>query len=250
MSEHKSRYLYGIIKACEDRSCGFCGIDGQDVYVISENKIGAVASSFPNKKIRPERRYLGAHQDVLKNLMQKEEALLPVSFGIIADDVAAVHKFLQSQHEVLFEELEHLTGKVEMGLRVNWDVPNIFQYFLETHPELYTFKEHVFTATTSKNGQEEKIELGRMFDRMLKIDRESYAEKVIKILTPSCVEIKNNIPRAEKEVMNLACLIRRDVQKEFEACVYKAACLFDDHFAFNYNGPWAPHNFVNMELSL
>jgi len=28
------------------------------------------------------------------------------------------------------EQLERVTGKVEMGLRVAWDVPNIFEYFV------------------------------------------------------------------------------------------------------------------------
>ena len=48
--------------------------------------------------------------------------------------------------------------------------------------------------------------------------------------------------------MNLACLIDRGGVENFEDGVLKAASLFDDNFAFDYNGPWAPHNFVDLEV--
>ena len=48
--------------------------------------------------------------------------------------------------------------------------------------------------------------------------------------------------------MNLACLVDRDAVEKLEDGVFKAASLFDDNFAFDYNGPWAPHNFVDLEV--
>ena len=50
--------------------------------------------------------------------------------------------------------------------------------------------------------------------------------------------------------MNLACLVRRDAQEEFSAGVFEAAKLFDNNFTFDYSGPWAPHNFVELDLNL
>ena len=50
--------------------------------------------------------------------------------------------------------------------------------------------------------------------------------------------------------MNLACLLDRTSLGEFEAGVLEAAAYFDDNFAFDYNGPWAPHNFVEMEVEI
>jgi hypothetical protein len=73
---------------------------------------------------------------------------------------------------------------------------------------------------------------------------------VVEILTPNCVEIERNKPRTEREAVNLACLVERDGQERFEAAVFEAAKLFDNSYAFDYNGPWAPHNFVDMTLDL
>ena len=147
------------------------------------------------------------------------------------------------------EQLERVAGKVEMGLRVAWDVPNIFEYFVNTHAELRLARDRLVGARHEFT-QEEKIELGRMFDRLLNDDREDHTRKVERVLAPVCAEFKANPCRNEHEVMNLACLVRRDAQEEFSAGVFAAAKLFDNNFAFDYSGPWAPHNFVDLELDL
>jgi hypothetical protein len=46
----------------------------------------------------------------------------------------------------------------------------------------------------------------------------------------------------------LACLVKRDAQEAFSACVFAAAKFFDNNFSFDYSGPWAPHNFVELDL--
>ena len=81
-------------------------------------------------------------------------------------------------------------------------------------------------------------------------DRAEQTQKVEAILSACCFELKQNAPKNEREVMNLACLVGRKSPAEFEAGIFEAARLFDNHFAFNYNGPWAPHNFVQVDLKL
>ena len=50
--------------------------------------------------------------------------------------------------------------------------------------------------------------------------------------------------------MNLSCLVGRDDEARFEEGILKAASRFDNNFMFDYNGPWAPHNFVDVDLKL
>jgi len=172
-----------------------------------------------------------------------------MSFGIIAEGSKAVQEILTRNHDTLARQLQRVAGKVEMGLRVSLDVPNIFEYFVNTHPGLRAARDR-FLGPNRNPSQNDKIELGRMFDRLLQEDRETYTDRVAEILSPCCVEIKRNKCRNEGEVMNLACLVPRDGQDRFEAGVFAAAKLFDNNFAFDYNGPWAPHNFVELNLEL
>jgi hypothetical protein len=172
-----------------------------------------------------------------------------MSFGILADSPQAVQNLLSRNQHALLEQLRRVAGKVEMGVRVTWDVPNIFEYFVNTHPELRRARDQ-FLGGPREPTQEDKIEVGRMFDHLLNEDRETYADKVEAILARHCSEIERRKSRNEREVMNLACLVERPVMPQFENCVFEAAQQFDNNFAFDYNGPWAPHNFVEIDLEL
>jgi hypothetical protein len=161
----------------------------------------------------------------------------------------AIRRILAKNHEEFTRELCRVAGAVEMGLRVVWDVPNIFECFVNEHTELRAARDR-FLGNYREPTQADKIEVGRLFDRLLKEDREVHTEKVEEILSPRCSEIKRNPTRNEKEVMNLACLVKREALPEFETAIFEAARLFDNNFAFDYNGPWAPHNFVELDLIL
>ena len=242
------KYLYAIVSGPGSRDYGACGIDNSTVYCISNGEVAAVVSDVVAKKLRPERRHLSVHQNVLIRLME-EETPLPVSFGIIADDPGAIQRILANNREAFLDQLQRVAGKMEMGLRVTWDVPNIFEFFVDSHPELRSSRDRLF-GTNREPSQENKIELGRMFDRMLNEDRETYTEDVEDVLSPYCFEIKRNKCRSEQEVMNLACLVGREAEDRFEEAILKAAGMFDNNFAFDYNGPWAPHNFVDLQLEI
>jgi len=244
----EGRYLYAVIDGTERKNCGNIGIDGRKVYVIPNGSVSAVVSDIPDKKLRPERRNLAAHQEVLKKLMEVTTPL-PVSFGIIADGPKAIQRILLQNQEALLGQLQRVADKVEMGVRVTWDVPNIFDYFVQTHPELKTARDRFF-GTHREPTQEDKIELGRMFGRILDEDRDIFAEKVEEVLLRYCFEIKRNKCRNEQEVMNLACLVGQQAQGQFEEGIFEAAKLFDNNFAFDYSGPWAPHNFVDIDFKI
>ena len=62
-------------------------------------------------------------------------------------------------------------------------------------------------------------------------------------------EFRDDALRDEKQVMNLACLVDRARAHDFEAAVLQAAALFDDHFSFDYSGPWPPYHFVSVRLA-
>lgn len=241
-------YLYALLSGSENRRYGPLGINGGEVYTIANGEVAAVVSDVLSDRIRPERRHLAAHQKVLKHLMRRG-AILPMRFGIIASGRKAIREILSRNRDALLPQLRRVEGKIEMGLRVTWDTTNIFEYFVNTHPELHMARDRLL-GTHREPTQEEKIELGRMFDRILNEDRDLHTEEVESILSRYCSEIKRNRCRDECEVMNLACLVPRDAQGRFESGVFEVAALFDNNFAFDYNGPWAPHNFAEIDLKL
>jgi hypothetical protein len=243
------KYLYAIINTPTESKYDFAGIDGAPVYCITNGNVAAVVSDVATDRIRPERRHLATQQAVLKELLSKAQAMLPMAFGIIANGPKAIQKILTRNHEALAKQLQRVSGMVEMGLRVSWSVPNIFEYFVNIHPDLQAARDR-FLGPYNNPSQEDKIELGRLFDRLITEDRENFTERVEEVLSDCCREIKRNKCRNENEVMNLACLVSVNAQERYEKCVFEAAQLFDNNFTFDYNGPWAPHNFVELDLKL
>ena len=241
-------YLYAIGALGKDRAYDVAGIDGSAVYSVRHGRVAAVVSDCARQKLRPERAHLAAHKEVLQRLMM-DSTVLPMAFGTIADDLKAVRRLLSLNEEVILDQLERVAGKVEMGLRVKWDVPNIFEYFIDIHPELRVARDRLL-GNQRETRQEDQIELGQLFDRILNDDREAHAEELEASLAPCCAEIKRSALRNVNEVANLNCLTLRGDQKQLEEAVFQAASLFDNNYAFDLNGPWAPHNFVEMDLKL
>ena len=240
-------YLYAIV--AHSQGCGRygpIGIDGGEVYPIPDGPLAAVVSDVPNARLRPERRHMAAHHAVHKRLMQ-EGALLPMSFGVIADGLDEVRRILTLNRDAFAGQLRRVEGKVEMALVVKYDVPNIFEYFVRTHPELKAFRDQLFGGGRQPS-EDDKIELGRLFDRILRDDRAELTQQVVESLAPLYAEIKENPARGESGVMNLACLVAGDGQERFEQAIFQAAGRFDDSFSFDYSGPWPPYNFVEVHL--
>jgi hypothetical protein len=242
-------YLYAIV--AHSQGCGRygpIGIDGGEVYSIPDGQLAAVVSDVPNARLRPVRQHMAAHHAVHKCLMQ-EGALLPMSFGVIAEGPDAVRRILTLNRDAFVEQLRHVENKVEMSLVVKYDIPNIFEYFVRTHPELKAYRDQLFGGGRQPS-EDDKIELGRLFDRILRDDRAELTQQVVEVLAPLCAAIKENPPRGESGVMNLACLVARDGQERFEHGILEAAGRFDDNFSFDYSGPWPPYNFVEVSLQM
>jgi hypothetical protein len=249
VTQTEGRYLYAIIDADEARTdFVFPGLEGAPVYTLDDGQLAAVVSDLPRQTLRPEHRRLAAHREVLERLVP-DHVVLPVAFGLIADGPEAVRRLLRLNRETFESQIQRVRGKVEMGLRVSWDVPNIFDHLIAAHPGLGAFRNHLFRGGRQPS-QEERIELGRIFDQLLSNDRAEVVARITRALQPHCDEIKVNRPRDEREIVNLACLIGRGRQKEFEQGVGDAARLFDNSYAIYFNGPWPPHSFVDIGLRM
>ena len=166
-----------------------------------------------------------------------------------ADKPEDIRRILALNEEPLVEGLQRVSGRVEMGLRARWDVPNVFEYLVGRHEELCAMRDQAFRQGQEPS-HEERIELGRLVEHLLEQERTTLAERVEEVLRPYCIEIKENKVHDEREIVSLACLIERGTEDAFAQGVMEAANLFDANYCFDYNGPWAPHNFVDVNLQM
>lgn len=246
-------YLYAITRPPSNGE--FDGLPGmpaptgapRPVEVVTKGSIAALVTQVSEARVRPKRCNLAAHNNLLKQLMERDVPFLPVAFGIIAPGRKGLERLLTANRSDLERELGRLQGKVEMGLKITWEVDNIFAFFVTQYPELAEHRDRVL-AQPAGASRDDMIDLGQRFEGLLKHAREQYVASVKRALGGCVVEFTESEAREEKTVLKISCLIPRSGEKAFEQTVVQLASGFDDHFAFDYNGPWPPFSFVDVAL--
>lgn len=241
------KYLYAVVYAPQAMSLGeeLKGINGGQVGIIRHGDLAAIVSDVPDEKLRPERRNIAAHEAVLRAVMETTTPL-PFAFGVVAGDEDAVERLLEGHAGDFTEQLQKVAGMVEFSLRVTLQVPNIFEFYLERHSDLKKMRDEVFGR--GQPTTDEKIALGQRFADVLEQARTHDREAVVAALGKACDDTRRLDEHSEAEVMNLACLVKRDRVEQFHKAVNDAGAQFDDTYTFNVSGPWAPHSFATKHL--
>lgn len=244
-------FVYGFVKATEDRALDSTGVEfngvAPPVRIVTHEGIGAVVSDYPTTmKVMPTRKNLDCHNRIIRGLLEKG-AIIPMSFGQVVRGAPAITKFLKQGHKSLRRQLERLDNKVEMGLRVRWDVENIFDYFVRQDRELAEARDRIFLRPGTPS-QDEKMELGRLFEERLEQERSRHAEQMMERFRDATSELKVNTPKGEKTVLDMVMLVDRAQVQQFEQKVYQIAEAYPNQYTFDFNGPWAPFSFVELQL--
>jgi hypothetical protein len=220
------------------------GLGDAPVRTIAAAGLVAYVSDAPSGRLRPERRHLSAHQGVLRALMEGR-TVLPVSFGVVARNEAEVRGIIASNASQFREQCERVHDRVEHALRLSWDVPDLARHLVERHPDLRAARD----AMVAHPSHDNKVRAGRAFENVLNAEREALTASLLAAIEPVCAEVVQNPLRADREVVNLACLVGRGESAAFDQAVERAASLFDETFRFDLSGPWAPHSFVRMNIA-
>jgi len=243
-------YLYGITLA-EPGDPGLApGVAGTAVEQIVAGPLAAVVGrlTFGARKIRPQRANLAAHHQVIRQLAERQP-VLPVAFGTLAESEDHLRDILHRNRAALERHLRRLQGTAEMALKVFWETANIFELFVATHQELEQMRNRLFRPGRVPT-VDERLEVGKLFESLVQESRQRHTKRVTDALATHCVEIRALDCREERLIMKLACLIRKDRQRQWEQGVEQAAQGFDNHYCFEYSGPWAPYNFAEIDLEL
>ena len=241
-------YVYGIIDAGDGLNVALSGIEGGEIETVAVDGLAAVVTRVDRRKIRPQRAHLAVHNRVLHELVQRQP-VIPCAFGMVACDEDQLQEILRANEEKLRRQLAHFRGKLEMSLSVYWNTSNIFEFFVAGNQALQRLRDRVFRPGRQPS-MDERMELGRLFESLLRECRDRHTKQVIDTLSPCCAEVRAVDPGTEQMIMKLVCLVPQDRQACFEEGIQQAARKFDDHYSFKYSGPWAPFDFVDVTLDL
>jgi hypothetical protein len=172
-----------------------------------------------------------------------------MSFGTVFRTDDDIREVLKGIYASLKDVLKQMSGKLEFGLKVNWDRDQIIEELKQHDEEIRRFH-HEIIRKQLQSTYFARMQLGRMIDKALAERATQYVRDIYEGLRNVCVASRDNQPIGDKMIMNAAFLVDRSRESEFDSIVNKIAKKYGKRLKFKYTGPWPPYNFVNIRLKL
>ncbi|WP_328493011.1 GvpL/GvpF family gas vesicle protein [Streptomyces sp. NBC_00414] len=236
-----STYVYGItsssLPTLPDGTEGV-GEPALAVRVIKEGDLAAVVSDAP-EGLRPKRRDLLAHQNVLAEA-GAGGPVLPMRFGSVSTDDAAVASVLAERAEHFKERLDALAGKVEYNVKATHDEEAVLHRVMSENPDVRALTE----ANRSAGGgnYDDKLRLGEMVVAAVKNREVEDAAEIQRALEPEAAAVSVG-PESTGWLANLSFLVDRDSAETFIAAVEEVR-KGHPHLDLRVHGPLPPYSFV------
>jgi len=250
-AQESGTYLYAVASGIRspDMLGNLTGVRGSKVYTVDDQGLTAIVSDVPTREeLRPERRNMAAHQDVLGKATQASRVVLPVAFGTIADNADGIKGLLSRYHDDLESQLGRLESKRQMNLQLTYGgASSIYEYLVEQDPELRRARDELRDAGDAAT-RELKIDVGQRFEAALNAMRDQYGQDLENVIRNSCAELKRLPPRSEKEIARIACLVDQKQEEGWDALVKEAGAKLPEFFTIEESGPFPPYDFVTLHL--
>jgi hypothetical protein len=246
----EGKYVYCIIEGDSSLSFGQIGIGGRGdtVYTIHHGSLAAVVSDTPMVVYDPTRENALTHEHVIEAVMN-EYTVIPMSFGTVFRTEEDVIEFLKDTADALHDVLDKMKGKIEFGLKVNWDPESVLKEVEVENEEIRRLKEEI-QANRLASTYFARMQLGRLVEQALGEKSESYVREVYDHLRDCATASRHNKPIGDKMILNAAFLVERELSEQFDVKVQEIAQRYEGRLRFVYTGPWPPYNFVNIRLKL
>ena len=238
-------YLYGFTRSGFTPRPDLRGLAGAPVRALPCGELAAVVSAHPVQRLMPLRSNLEPHHRIVRHI-SNDTALVPAAFGHIGETEADILGVLRANYDDVRDALARLSGRCEMGVKLSWTVPNIFEHMVRRDEALRSLRDRTFKGRHPS--MKEKLEVGAAFEAALGRERERLAGALLNALAPAACDVMSTPPRVETVACQAALLVERSRVQEFDERLRAAATLFDSTVTIGYSGPWPPYSFVRLRL--
>ncbi|MCL6732047.1 GvpL/GvpF family gas vesicle protein [Streptomyces neyagawaensis] len=236
-----STYVYGITAGSHTalpEGMGGVGDPPRPVRILREGELAAIVSDAP-EGLRPKRKDLLAHQNVLSEA-GGGGSVLPMRFGSVAQDDAAVTGVLAERAEHYRERLGALDGKVEYNVKASHDEQGVLHRVMSENAELRSLAE----ANRKADGgtYEDRLRLGEMVAGAVQQREAEDAAELQRALEAAATAVSVG-PESSGWLANVSYLVDRQSAEVFLAAVEQFR-KSHPHIELRVNGPLPPYSFV------
>ncbi|MEU1176969.1 GvpL/GvpF family gas vesicle protein [Streptomyces sp. NPDC005820] len=234
-------YVYGIAARSHPalpEGLGGVGDPPRPLRVLTEGELAAVVSDAP-EELRPKRRELLAHQNVLAET-GAQGCVLPMRFGSVAPDDDTVTDVLAERAEHYRERLAALDGKVEYNVKASHVEEAVLHQVMADSAELRALAE----ANRQAGGgtYEQRLQLGEVVAAAVRAREAEDAAHVQQTLRPLAAAASAG-PESTGWLANVSFLVERDSAAAFLEATEELRKA-RPHLDVRVNGPLPPYSFV------
>lgn len=248
------KYVYGVISGEEAMTFGAIGIGdrGDEVYTVPYKDLLAAVSDclyvdYAAMKDRDKVvRDLAAHQRVIEEVMDGC-TVLPARFGTMVKDESEVEAILRRGYFTLKEALATVQDRVEVEVVVTWDLDSVMQEVSREKP-IAKLRADIERKGSRLRSVPDRIRVGKMVYESLGRRRESCQEEILGALASFAFELQTNVLLDDSFVMNVAFLVDKDRQDEFDGKVREVDERLAGALNFRVIGPLPAYSFSTIEV--
>lgn len=246
------KHLYGIIPTNPQIVLGptITGVRGEELQLIAHNGISALVSDSVYAEYtglyKPALvQMLAEHQQITELMLAQVSGLLPVKFGTLLQP-EEIHTLLSQSHAELATALEKLTDKVEVEVVATWQPERVFAE-LAQDPTITQLR----AAAVGKSGPElQQIQLfvGQLVKAGLDARKTGYQNQLLENLGNAAADLEINPIFNEQVVANVAFLLDREKQADFDEKLAHLDAQLDGQLNFKVVGPLPAYSFSTVEV--
>lgn len=229
-------YVFSIVRAGHPLPASVGGTIASTLRAVREGELAAVVSDAP-EQLRPRRRDLMAHQNVLSALAAGGP-LLPMRFGTVAADEDVVSRQLREGRERHAEALDRLAGRCEFNVKAQ-PTDRALARVVREDPAVRRLRE----AARSRPGFEAEVRLGEAVASALSATATRAGQDLVRELTSVAVEVCEG-PAVRGCVVNVSFLVETVSADAFRATADRLADARGDEAGLRITGPLPCYSFV------
>jgi len=245
-------YIYGIIPTGEAISFDRATVSGggDRPHTVPHRDIAAVVGACaPTDYAALGRdllvRELARHQQVIEHVLQRFP-VLPVKFGTTVDDEEKVGTILRLGYDDFRHALDSLKDKVQVELVATWELASVLEDVAREEP-IAQLKSSI-GGDSSPASIRDRVRLGEMIKRSLDRRREEYERAALQRLVLCSLELRRNPLFHDSLVMNLAVLLEKERQDEFDRGLDVLDQELGGCLTLRRIGPLPPYSFSTVEM--
>jgi Gas vesicle synthesis protein GvpL/GvpF len=237
-------FLYGIVPADVETTETAAGVGDPPagVTTVASGDIAALVSHVPLDRPLGRPDDLRAYQRLLDGTVAAAP-VLPVRFGAVLTDEAAVEELLAAHEDEFRAALQQVDGRAEYIVRIRYAEQALLGEILADNAEAQRLRQEI-------DGRPEdatvplRVRLGEVVSQAVEARRAADARAVVEELATLGEQHVVRPISHEFDLVNMALLVPDDRRPALEAAVRDIAERWSQRATVRLSGPLAPYDFV------